>query len=302
MDTTNRKTALYGHLSAAASVSVWGTTYISTKVLLRTFDPIEILFIRFIIGTIVLFIMSPHILKPKSLKEELYFLGAGVTGITAYYYLEHVSLQFTLATNVGVIISLAPFFTGLILQIGNHKTRVLSRNFILGFIIAMAGVVFLNFNGNAEFAVSPFGDFLAVMAALCWSFYSLFSKKVMNMGYDVIRGTRRMFIYGIIFMLPIIATRGFHVKAEEIFRPVNLFNLLFLGIVACSLCFIMWNYATGAIGPVKTSVYIYVTPVVTAVTAAIILGEPLTWAAIIGIALALTGLVISERHPAEKDA
>ena len=100
MDTANRKTRFYGHILAALSVGVWGTTYISTKVLLRTFEPIEILFIRFVIGFIVLFIMSPHILKTKSLKEELYFLGAGVTGITAYYYLEHFALKFTLATNV----------------------------------------------------------------------------------------------------------------------------------------------------------------------------------------------------------
>ncbi len=298
MDTANRKTGFYGHILAALSVGVWGTTYISTKVLLRTFEPIEILFIRFVIGFIVLFIMSPHILKLKDLKEELYFLGAGVTGITAYYYLEHFALKFTLATNVGVIISVAPFFTGLILQLINRKNRVLSRNFIFGFIIAMTGVVFLNFNGNAEFAVNPFGDFLAVMAALCWSFYSLFSRKVMDMGYDVIRVTRRMFLYGIAFMLPIVAWQGFHVTAEEIFRPVNLLNLLFLGIVACSLCFIMWNYATGAIGPVKTSVYIYVTPVVTTVTAALILGEPVTWAAVVGIVLALSGLIISERNPA----
>ena len=122
MDKANRKTRFYGHLLAALSVAVWGTTYISTKVLLRTFEPIEILFIRFVIGFIILFIMSPHILKLKDLKEELYFLGAGVTGITAYYYLEHVALKHTLATNVGVIISVAPFFTGLILQLMYRKS------------------------------------------------------------------------------------------------------------------------------------------------------------------------------------
>ena len=118
------------------------------------------------------------------------------------------------------------------------------------------------------------------------------------MEYDVIRVTRRIFLYGIVFMLPILAGQGFHVTAEEIFRPVNLFNLLFLGIVACALCFSMWNYATGALGAVKASVYIYLTPVVTTVTAALILGEPVTWAAVVGIVLALTGLIISERHPA----
>ena len=49
-----------GHLAAALTVFIWGTTFISTKVLLRDFQPVEILFFRFVMGFIALFIVCPR--------------------------------------------------------------------------------------------------------------------------------------------------------------------------------------------------------------------------------------------------
>ena len=46
---TDRK-QLIGHLAALMTIIVWGVTFISTKVLLRDFTPLEILFIRFTLG------------------------------------------------------------------------------------------------------------------------------------------------------------------------------------------------------------------------------------------------------------
>ena len=51
---------LMGHLFALVTILLWGTTFISTKVLLRSFTPIEILFFRFIMGLIVLFLIYPY--------------------------------------------------------------------------------------------------------------------------------------------------------------------------------------------------------------------------------------------------
>ena len=46
-----------GHLIAFFTVFVWGLTFVSTKVLLDNFSPAEILFIRFLLGFIALFII-----------------------------------------------------------------------------------------------------------------------------------------------------------------------------------------------------------------------------------------------------
>ena len=46
----NHNRTAAGHLAAFVTILIWGTTFISTKVLLRTFSPVEILFIRFVMG------------------------------------------------------------------------------------------------------------------------------------------------------------------------------------------------------------------------------------------------------------
>ena len=55
------------------------------------------------------------------------------------------------------------------------------------------------------------------------------------------------------------------------------------------------------LGSVKTSVYIYIVPVITAVTSTLILKEQMTWATIIGIILTLIGLFLSEKRHEETE-
>ena len=84
----------------------------------------------------------------------------------------------------------------------------------------------------------------------------------------------------------------------------NLLNLLFLGLGASALCFVTWNSAVRLLGAVRTSVYIYLTPVIIIVASVLILHEPFTWMTGIGTVLTLAGLVLSEgrvfRHKNQK--
>ncbi len=103
---------IIGHIAAFLPVlNYWGTTFISTKVLLISFEPVEILFIRFMIGYFALWCVCPRRLKVRRRKQEWYFAAAGLCGVTLYYLFENIALTYTLASNVGVIISIAPFFT-----------------------------------------------------------------------------------------------------------------------------------------------------------------------------------------------
>ena len=76
-----------------------------------------------------------------------------------------------------------------------------------------------------------------------------------------------------------------------------LVNLLYLGLGASALCFVTWNFAVKELGAVKTSVYIYLVPVVTVVTSALVLGERLTPLSGVGTGLTLAGLLLSEYRP-----
>lgn len=100
-----------GHFLALFTICVWGTTFIATKVLLKAFTPIEILFMRFLMGYFILLLMNHQGLSVSNIKQELYFIGAGITGVTLYFLLENIALTYTYASNVGIIIATAPFFT-----------------------------------------------------------------------------------------------------------------------------------------------------------------------------------------------
>ncbi|KEF35884.1 DMT(drug/metabolite transporter) superfamily permease [Schinkia azotoformans MEV2011] len=190
-----------GHLVALLTIFIWGTTFISTKILLNDFTPIEILFIRFIMGLIALMVVYPHRMKVKDKKHELLFMGAGLCGVTLYYLLENIALTFTMASNVGVICSLAPFFTAILTYLF-LKDEPLRINFFIGFVVSMVGICLISFSGTSNFQLNPLGDLLAVGATIVWALYSVLTRKISNYGYNTIQITRRFFFYGTLFMIP----------------------------------------------------------------------------------------------------
>lgn len=253
-----------GHLAALVTILIWGTTFISTKVLLVDFEPIEILFFRFILGFLALLIAYPHRMKETTKRQEAVFASAGLCGVCLYYLLENIALTYTMASNVGVIISIAPFFTAMLTHLFTTEEK-LRANFFIGFIVAMAGICLISFNG-AKMQLNPLGDLLAVAAAVVWACYSVLTRKISGFGYHTIQTTRRVFAYGIIFMIPALFLFDCRIGAERFANPIYLGNLIFLGLGASALCFVTWNMAVKILGAVKTSIYIYLVPVITVVT------------------------------------
>lgn len=282
-----------GHLSAFITIIIWGTTFISTKVLLRDFSPIEILFFRFLIGFITLFLIYPHKLKLTERKHELYFIFAGLSGVTLYFLFENIALTYSLASNVGVIICIAPFFTAIFAHLFLDGEN-LRPQFFIGFIVAILGIVLISFNGNMVLNLNPLGDILAILAAIVWAIYSIITKKISDFHYNTIQATRRTFFYGLLFIIPTLFIFDFKIGLNRFTEPINLFNILYLGLGASALCFVTWSFSVKIIGAVKTSVYIYMVPVITVVTSSIVLHEKITQLSLIGTALTLVGLFISE--------
>ena len=287
-----------GQAAALVTILIWGTTFISTKVLLDTLSPVEILFLRFSLGYLALWLAAPRRLRLTDWRQEGLFALAGLCGVTLYYGFENLALSATRASNVGVIISIAPFFPVLFSGVFLKEKRPGLR-FFAGFLIAMAGIMLISFNQEAV-EIHPVGDGLAVLAAMIWAVYCLLSRRISELGYNVLLATRRTFFYGLLFMLPLTFTQ-FSVSFPTILRPEILFNLVFLGLGASALCFVTWNLAVGILGSVKTSVTIYIVPVITAVASALVLHEPLTPKVILGLALTLGGLVLSQNINQEKE-
>lgn len=282
-----------GHLSALITIIIWGTTFISTKILLKDFSPIEILFLRFTMGFIMLSIIYPHRLKIIKKKHELYFAAAGLCGVTLYFLLENIALIYTLASNVGVIISIAPFFTAIFAHLFLDGEKLRSQ-FFIGFAFAISGILMISFNGNMILKLNPLGDILAIFAAIIWAVYSVVTKKISSFQYNTVQTTHRIFFYGLLFMIPALFIFDFKLNLKSFVYIPNLLNILYLGLGASALCFVTWNLAVKILGAGKTSIYIYMVPMITIMTAAVVLHEKITWIALVGTSLTLAGLFISE--------
>ncbi len=174
--------------------------------------------------------------------------------------------------------------------------------FLIGFVIAMAGIACASLTGDAAafLHIAPFenafGCLLALGAAIVWAVYNIFSKTISNHGYGVIGATRRIFFWGLLFMLPALAVVGFQPDWQALLRPEIGGNLLFLGLVASALCYVLWNKSISILGSVKTVTYLYLVPVVDVIASALVLGEPITPLIALGLGLAIAGLLISERN------
>ena len=282
-----------GHLAALLTIVIWGTTFISTKVLLVDFQPVEILFIRFMMGFLALLAVCPRRLQGVTRRQEGLFALAGLCGVCLYYLLENIALTYTMASNVGVIISVSPCFTALLTHFLMRGEERLRPTFFAGFAVAMAGICLISFNGSA-LELDLRGDLLALLAAFVWACYALLSRKISTLGHPTVLTTRRTFFYGLAFMLPALMVSGVRLELTRLTAPVNLGNLLFLGLGASALCFVTWNFAVKALGAVKTSVYIYLVPVITVAASVLILREPFTWMTGAGTVLTLIGLLLSE--------
>ena len=281
-----------GHLLCVITVFIWGTTFISTKLLLQDFSPIEILFFRTALAIIALSIIQPFGIKNTNLKKELAFAFSGLCGVTLYFLLENIALTYTQASNVSVILSVAPMFTALV----SHfflKQEKLGFHFFIGFFAAILGIFIMSYSGSNQLQLNPRGDILAILAAFVWGFYSVCTKKISTFGYSTVVTTRRIFMYGLLFMIPAMIKMNFTWNLSRFKDPLHLGNILYLGLLASAACFVTWNYALKILGAIKTSVYIYLAPVVTIIFSVIILKEKITPLAALGSILAVLGLFIS---------
>ena len=285
---------LKGNLSALITIIVWAATFISIKLLLKDFSPIEIMLYRLVLAYLVLLAANPRFIKYNNLKEELLFLGAGLCGVTLYFIFQNTALSLTAASNVSVLISISPFFTAIFSRFF-AKEEQFHSNFFIGFVVSIIGIFLIGFNGNFILKLNPLGDILAILSAVVWAMYSLIMKRISTLNYNTVQLTRKVFFYGLLLLIPFLKLLDFQLDLSRFSSVPNLLNILFLGIGASALCYVTWNYAVSVLGAVKTSVYIYLIPIITIIISAIVLREKITLVGMLGVLLILFGLYLSGR-------
>lgn len=282
------------HLAALACVGIWGTTFVSTKVLINEgLTPSEIFMIRFLLAYCCIWWVSPRRLWSDSWRDEMRMVLLGLTGGSVYFLTENVAIGLSPASNVSLLVATAPVLTMLLLRATGAVGR-LTGSEIWGSVVALAGVALVVFNGRFVLRLHPAGDLLALTASLMWAVYSLLLRGA-GARYPVLLYTRKVFGYGLLTILPVFLFRPPHLDGAVLCRPAVWGNLLFLGIVASMLCYWVWNVALERLGTMRTTNYTFFNPVVTLVAAHLVLGERITAVAACGAMLILAGVWWAER-------
>lgn len=282
------------HLGAVIAVTAWGAAFISTKILLQHgLSAVEIYVYRFIIAYILTFCLCPAPLWSRSVKDELLFVLCGVCGGSVYFVAENTACMYTMVTNVSLITTLSPLITTLIVAVA-YKGHKLPRGFLLGSLIALAGVACVIFNSSFVVKVKPLGDMLALLAAVSFSIYTLVLKPL-NATYSSWFITRKTFAYGVITALPFMAIEPEHTSLSVFLNMEVLINMALLSIIASVVAYVFWAQAVKHMGEVKSSNYLYFSPLVTFILSALLLGESISIVGCIGCGLILGGVIISEK-------
>jgi len=284
----------FTYSAALLVIFIWSITFVSTKILLRYLSPTEILVYRYVIAYLVFVALDPRFIKPRCLREERSFALAGLLGVTLYFLCENFALAYSTASNVALLVSAAPMLTGVAAHLMT-KNEKMTKNFVWGCIFGLTGVFMLVFNGRFVLKLNPLGDLLAILAALSFALYSIVIRDI-NKSYPLAVITRKSFFYSLVFLAPMLFTPAFRFKPDVLMRSDVMANLIFLGVMASSVCFLLWNKVIWALGAVRANNLMYLSPPLAIIAAAVVLREQITLFYIIGGVFVLLGVYIAQRQ------
>ena len=287
------------HLVAFVTVAIWGSTFVFTKMLLQAgLSPAHIFTLRFIIAYTLLLaysLFTRHFrFLTASWRDELLMVVLGIAGGSLYFLTENAAMLYTTATNTSLIVCSCPLFAMFLFALFYSHSEPIGRTQVLGSVLARLGMAVVVLNGHFVLHLSPVGDLLAFAACLCWAVYSLLMKSALER-YSTLFITRRVFFYGLVTIIPYyLVVPGFP-PPEVILCPDVIWSLLFLGVVASMLCFLLWNWVISKLGAVIATNWVYFNPITTIIFAWWLLNEQITPFFLIGTALILAGMYLADR-------
>ncbi len=293
---------LIANIAAFLAACVWGTSFLCTKVLMLPadqgggeFTPIEMFVYRFAAAYIILLLFSFKKILANNWRDELNFLICGVCSGSLYFITENFALNYTTAGNVSLLASVSPIFT-IVLVAAVFRTRIKIGEAV-GSLVAFVGVFCIIFSHGEGFVIKPKGDLLALTASLSWAVYTMVVKNLIP-HYSSIFITRKLFFYGVLTALPLLAFQAepYHLATLfDLSQPKFMFNFLFLVVVCSCAAFMVWNLVINTLGTVTANNYLYIQPLVTMIAGFVILGENIYLMGYIGCVLIIGGLILSDK-------
>lgn len=290
----NDSNGLY-HIVAFVTVAIWGTTFVSTKVLmLNGLSPAVIFTLRFVIAYVLMLGFNHRHILSDSWRDECRMILLGITGGSLYFLSENEAMNFTTTTNTSLIVCSCPLFATLLDRLVYRSSSRIHSLQLAGSLLAFAGMVIVVLNGRFVLRLSPTGDALAFTACMCWAVYSLLMKSVSSR-YSAAFITRKVFFYGVLTILPYYIFFPDVPSWETLVKPQVAGNLLFLGCFASMLCFLTWNWCIAKLGVVKATNWVYFNPITTMIFASWVLSEKITPFFLVGALCILLGMYMANK-------
>lgn len=290
----NQSKALWYHLGALLTVTAWGVSFVSTKVLLEHgINPTEVYVVRTLLAYLLVLCVCHKRIFSNSLRDELLFVSCGLCAGSLYFIAENTALEYTLVSNVSLIVTLSPLITTLLVG-AIYKNERPGKGVLMGSLIAFLGVGCVIFNSSFVLDVKPLGDLLSLSAAVCWSVYSLVLRKL-SAFYTVMFISRKTFFYGMVTAIPFLIAIPEHTPLDVYLQFDVWSNFLFLGVFCSMIAFIIWAFTVKGLGAIKANNYLYVQPIITLIASALLLSEKVSIVGYIGCSLILLGVWISDR-------
>ena len=284
-------------LKALFTVSMWGGSFIATKIAVQQISPVALIWLRFGIGVVILalVVVQRRQLRLPAARDLGYFALLGFLGITFHQALQAYGLVTAQASTTAWIVATIPVFTALLgWLVLKEKLGWVKA---LGIGLAAGGVLLVVSNGNLagifDGSFGTPGDVLILISAPNWAVFSVLSR----------RGLRQhppawmmLWVMGIGWLLsnPLFFAGG-SLAELSLLNLDGWLAVLFLGVICSGVGYIFWYDALAVLPATQVGAFIYLEPLVTVVVAALMLGEPITWASLVGGAIILLGVSLVQR-------
>lgn len=280
-------------LAALGAMLFWGMSFVGTKVALKYYDPIAIIFLRLVISVIFLYAFIKITGKTEKIQRSHIKIFLLLTFFEPFMYFlgESFGLTMVSSTLSSVIISTIPVFTP-IAAFFILKERLTLANFV-GLFLSFIGVSTMVVNRDFSFNAPIEGILLLFLAVFSAMGYIIVLKKLSHI-YSTLTIILLQNTFGILYFLPFFI--GFDAKAVA-HTPLHwelVIALISLAVFASSLAFILFTKVIRELGVNKTNAFTNLIPVFTAIFSWLIIGETFTWQKIGGMCIVLTGVTLAQ--------
>ncbi|MBO8164781.1 MAG: DMT family transporter [Brevibacillus sp.] len=274
---------------------VWGVNATVIKLsLMAGFLTLPFNSVRFLLAALVSWVLLLLVQRKRRLrlKDIPGLFAMGMLGHTLYQYLFIEGTNLTTAGNTSILLATIPIhvaWISILLRIERSHWYIWT-----GLVCSFTGIllVFASQSGFTFFSSTHFiGDVLIVCAGLVMGLYTALSKRWLS-GYTPLEFSTYTMTLGTIPLL-LVSTPALIQQDWSAITIVGWGGLLFSGVFAIAICYVIWNWGLQKIGSTRTSMYGNLPPAFALLSGAIWLGEAVTLPQIAGALLIITGVLVA---------